>query len=140
MDKVCDCICCSTVLNLLPTGKLEIWYGTGSNGKTTLLNALASQLGHKHVVTISSERLKDISSKITATTKLVCVQEVFQDDEGEFVEQFNNISNLRPDVRFLMTTIASFPGWNNHEIVASQAFLTDLLLILNNNSVNSWNY
>ena len=57
--KVCACTICFEQLNKPTNGKLQIWYGTGNNGKTTLLNKLMDK--HMNNVICISTRPSDFS-------------------------------------------------------------------------------
>jgi len=37
---ICNCPTCSYLLRKIPTEKVEIWWGSGCNGKTSLFNQL----------------------------------------------------------------------------------------------------
>jgi hypothetical protein len=116
--ELCDCDCCTNLLNLGNTGKIEIWYGTGSNGKTTLLRALIQKLGTENCLTISTQNDTNqwISmhlkaplqiSRIKDTTKLICIREVSVDDNGKFARLV--AGSLNPNVRYVMTTNFIYP-------------------------------
>jgi len=44
MSKICTCEVCNENLIKPNNGKLQVWYGTGNNGKTTLLNEVIKKV------------------------------------------------------------------------------------------------
>lgn len=128
----CNCEFCE---GLLEDGgnTLQIWYGTGCNGKTTLLNKLIENLGEENVLSIpidtSIEKNKWIWNKLSNLSdniKLVKIREPTGESFKEFALKLKDFK--KPGVRYIMTlnklqdwmtgelcTIALFP----HKFVAN---------------------
>lgn len=96
---ICNCEQCQALLNLeRPTGKLEIWYGTGNNGKTTLLNALKDQYDHNDVLNLTPMNLPDLQKNI----ELVCFTEL--NDHDHYLTAMFLDKYLKKNVRCILTT------------------------------------
>lgn len=124
-QQVCSCQVCKQLLELAPTGKLEIWYGTGANGKTTLFWALADKVHLDNVVTISVRNsLEDVEyllkEKVTDNTKLVCIPEVWEDDKGAFANILKKY--IKPNTRYILQTNHIYPWMEQDRICRITSF------------------
>lgn len=104
--EVCACPTCSSLLNEVQGGVLEIWYGSGSNGKTALLHELSRRVGRENTWTILPESSWLWLSTI-GTQKLIIVQEPLFDDGGTFMTGLK--MTMKPNIRYVMTVNKVFP-------------------------------
>jgi hypothetical protein len=148
-SKVCDCNVCDKLLNLeqpeVVEGKnhLEIWYGTGSNGKTTLLYELCSRIGWDKVINISQSWVIDTwIATLKGDTKIVVVHPIVSPNQNEFEfhdgqarlddnkiknsqspsysSELKPIMDSRPDVRFIMITNQIYEWMNDSSCIISE--------------------
>jgi len=122
----CDCEFCE---GLLEEGEntLQIWYGTGCNGKTTLLNKLIENLGEDNVLSIpidtsreKNEWIWDKLSNLSDNTKLVKIREpCSNDDFKEFALKLKDFK--KPGVRYIMT-LNKLQDWMSYELCSIALF------------------
>lgn len=106
MQGVCDCDTC--LLNRTEGGILEIWYGTGNNGKTTLMVALEDKLGRESCIRVTPSM--KLAKYMTDETKLVCIPEC---SENELATPPQFILSMKPSVRYVMVVNELQPWMHN---------------------------